>query len=215
MTDERPPATEHTSPWPLVAAIVLSVTTLATAWTGYESARWGSIQSTWTKTATQAQFAATAQQGIANRNLSSDLNVFGTWLEAEVRGDDSLATAVAERFRPELVPAFEAWRALGRDGELAPGSPFDLPEYRLAARVEAERLTAVAEDASLRGTEAGETSDSYVLTAVLYASVLFLAGIATKIAHPRGARFAVILSVVMLVAAVGLTLTLPVDIGGL
>lgn len=111
------------------------------------------------------------------------------------------------------MPALEAWRTLERDVELAPGSPFDQPEYRFAASIEADRLTAVAEDASLRGTEAGETSDSCVLTAVLYASALFLAGIAAKIAQPRGARFAVILSVVMLALAVGLTLRPPVDIG--
>lgn len=215
MTDEQAIPGPRTIPWPLVAAVVLSLTTLATAWTGYESARWGSIQSAWTRSATQAQLAATSQQGVANRNLSSDLLIFSSWLEAEVRGDDVLATAVEARFRPELVPAFEAWRALGSGDVLAPGSPFDHPEYVLAAAVESERLSAVAADASARGTEAGDTSDSYVLTAVLYASVLFLAGIATKIPHPRGTRLAVVLSVALLVVALGLTLTLPVDVGWL
>ncbi|MDQ2624416.1 MAG: hypothetical protein M3Y20_04560, partial [Actinomycetota bacterium] len=137
------------------------------------------------------------------------------WLEAELEGRDVLASAVVGRFRPDFVPAFEAWRALGVGDELAPGSPFELAEYRLPESVEAERLSGAAEDASRRGADAGETSDRYVLTAVLFASVLFLAGIATKIATPRGSKLAVVLSLVMFVFATVVTFTLPISVGGL
>lgn len=212
---DEPPGQGRGARWGFVAALVLSLATLASAWSGYEAARWGSEQSTWTKEATRAQFAASEQQSLANRHLSSDLLTFSVWLEAELSGDDALASAVAERFRPDFLPAFEAWRAQGSATELAPGSPFDLPKYRLPQTVEAERLADVAEDATRQGADAGATSDRYVLTAVLFASVLFLAGIASKISSPRGSEVAIVLSVVMFVFAAVVTFTLPISFGGL
>ena|GEM_PF-4014040 len=58
-------------------------------------------------------------------------------------------------------------------------------------------------------------SDRYVLTAVLFASVLFLAGIATKMPSMRGTRLAVGLSVGMFVFAAVVTFSFPINFGGL
>lgn len=66
-----------------------------------------------------------------------------------------------------------------------------------------------------RAADAGEVSDRYVLTAVLFASVLFLAGIATKMPSVRGTRLAVGLSVGMIVLATATMFSLPINVGGL
>ncbi len=202
--------------WAFVAALILSLATLASAWSGYEAARWGSEKAKWTNESTTALFDNTAQLSLANRHLSSDLLTFSVWLEAKISGDEPLATAVAERFRPDFLSAFEAWRATGAvDDDVPAGSPFDRSEYVLPQTVEAERLVALAEDAANRATEAGEVGDRYVLTAVLFASVLFLAGIATKMPSVRGTRLAVGLSVAMFLFASVVTFSLPISFGGL
>ena len=63
-----------------------------------------------------------------------------------------LVTSTATRFRQEFKPAFNAWIAtkpLKTKG--APLTPFAMPQYRLAARAEAERLDQTAEVLSAAG----------------------------------------------------------------
>ena len=60
-----------------------------------------------------------------------------------------------------------------------------MPEYQVASRAEAERLDAVAEKgAEIVATDVQRASN-YVLTVVLYAVVLFFAGMSTKLAGRR------------------------------
>ena len=66
-----------------------------------------------------------------------------------------------------------------------------------------------AEDHATTADEASQTGDRFVLTAVLYASVLFFAGIASKLSDPRSEHLAVGLSATMFVVASVVVLTLP------
>ena len=59
-------------------------------------------------------------------------------------------------------------------------TPVEMDEYQVAAAQEAEELRLEAEAASAVAMEANQTGDNYVLTTVLFASVLFFAGISTK-----------------------------------
>ena len=62
---------------------------------------------------------------------------------------------------------------------------------------------------------AGAASSRYVLTSVLFASVLFLAGIAAKLSNPRLAHIVVAVAGVALVAALWLLLTAPLIWSGI
>jgi hypothetical protein len=55
-----------------------------------------------------------------------------------------------------------------------------MEEYVLAAAHQAEELRTEAEAAAGVAAEANQTGDNYVLTTVLFASVLFFAGISSK-----------------------------------
>jgi hypothetical protein len=86
------------------------------------------------------------------------------------------------RMREEFRPALLAWLATNPIDNLdAPASPFVMPEYVLADAVEADRLTAVADQAAADARTANQNGDNYVLTAVLFAAVLFFAGVASRL----------------------------------
>ncbi|ACQ78600.1 hypothetical protein Bcav_0336 [Beutenbergia cavernae DSM 12333] len=215
MSDDVPaPETRSGRPewWSLAAAIILSAATVASAWSGYEASRWAGESVRWNRSATVARFDATAQLAAADSQRITDVEVFGTWLTAEVAGDDALADAVRERFRPEFVPAFDAWFATTDDG-LPPGSPFERDEYVLAAQEQADGFVAEAERNALRADDASGLSTDYVLVAVLYASVLFLAGIASKLRNERVAHLMVALAALVFVGAAIAMLSLPITFG--
>ena len=124
--------------------------------------------------AVEASNAASAQTTI-------DVTLF-TEYAAAVAGDDAeLAAFLEARFRDEFRPAFTAWLAtdplVSPD---APPSPFEMDEYVLATREEATALAAEAEEAGQAARDANQRGDNYVLLGVLFASVLFFAGVSTK-----------------------------------
>ena len=85
-------------------------------------------------------------------------------------------------FRAEFKPAFEAWLATRPfTNRSAPATPFAMPQYRLAASAQAEKLEASAAAASVTAKDANQHADNYMLAVVLFASTAFLAGIGTKL----------------------------------
>ncbi|MBK6856363.1 MAG: hypothetical protein IPG97_07415 [Microthrixaceae bacterium] len=206
---EVPPGPRFDS-WDLAAAIILSLATVASAWSSYQAARWSSAYSKESRASTRSLFEATKQHDVAGRQQSIDVSTFTLWFEATVKGDDALAAEVSDRFRPELLTAFEDWWPPGQDrSDLPAGTPMDMDSYRLAAADEVDRLVSAAEDHATTADEASQTGDRFVLTAVLYASVLFFAGIASKLSDPRSEHLAVGLSATMFVVASVVVLTLP------
>ena len=195
--------------WMFAAAIILSLATLLSAWTGYEASRWGSTYSSASRAATVARLDAVTASDSANRQLTTDILLFSDWFHAEVEGNAPVADKIRAHFRSEFVPAFETWLATAPGGELPAGTPFD-GGYRLAAEAEAGRLRSDAADTSLAADRASQTSDDYVLAAVLYASVLFLAGISSKISGRKAQRLTVVLSGVAFVVALFFTFSLPI-----
>ena len=197
--------------WSLGAAIILSLATLASAWCGYQASAWNSTYSHEAREANGARFEAARQSGISDRQIISDLLIYSTWLEAEVTENTSLATEIETRFQPHFVPAFEAWSKLPvPDGAHVPnGTPFDRPEYQLPTSAAAELANQRAEEALAAADRASEASSRYVLNTVLFASVLFLAGIASKLRHPRISHAVIAVAGVMLVWALWLLVTSP------
>jgi hypothetical protein len=60
-----------------------------------------------------------------------------------------------------------------------------MPEYQLASRTDAEQLDAASEASAAQVRLYIQRSSNYVLTVVLYAVVLFFAGMSTRLKNPR------------------------------
>lgn len=200
--------------WDLLAALVLSLATLASAWCGFQASSWGKVYSSESQAAYQARFEAARQSDIADRQLTSDLLIFSSWFQAEVAEDTILAAKIEARFQEHFRDAFEAWRELPIEPgmQLPEGAPFERPEYVLPTQALADSATRTAEAALTTAEDASGLSSRYVLTSMLFASVLFLAGIASKLAHKGISHAVVIVALVALGAALVLLVSSPMKI---
>ena len=90
------------------------------------------------------------------------------------------------------------------------GTPFEQADYVLPTQKEADAATARAEEALEAADFASEASNSYVLNSLLFASVLFLAGIASKLSLPRMSHGVVVVAGVVMAVSIALLLTQPV-----
>ncbi len=111
---------------------------------------------------------------------------FIAWADADTRGEERVADFYVDRFRDEFRPAFDAWMALDplTDPD-APPTPFAMEEYQVAAQEEAAKLDTASEASAAEVRLDIERSSSYVLTVVLYAVVLFFAGMSTRLRDRR------------------------------
>lgn len=208
---EEPARAGRSDWWDLAAAVILSLATVASAWSSYQAARWSGETTKANRAANAARVDAAKQSDLASRWLTVDVTTFSLWLEATVKGDGEVADEVAARFRPELRVAFDDWLARSHDAVPA-GTPFVLATYREPATEQVDVLLDTAEARADDADQANQNGDNFVLTAVLYASVLFFAGIASKLATTRAQHFAVTLSGLMFVVATAVMATLPISV---
>lgn len=177
----------------VIVTVVLAFATLATAWSGYQAARWGGEQSTSYSQAGALRTESTRASNLAGQQMQIDIGLFTNWINAFANEQTGLLTFYEERFRDEFKPAFAAWMATDPENNPdAPASPFAMPEYQLAKALEADSLQKQAEDTFAVGQAANQTSDNYILNTVVLASVLFLGGIATRF-KAMAARWVIIL----------------------
>ena len=117
LTEKREPAARADRPergeriLELFAVLLLSLTTLATAWSGYQAARWSGEQSQHYARASATRIKAQQQSTAAGQLRIDDLLYFNGWLDARRSGDTALAAVYRRRFRPGVRPAFRAWIA--------------------------------------------------------------------------------------------------------
>jgi hypothetical protein len=166
----------------IVAAVLLSLATVATAWAAYQARQWTGEQAHGYSRATAARIAVNRTAAIANRQLQIDVATFIQWVDARELGRDKLADFYRARFRDEFQPAFAAWLATKPfENADAPETPFAMPTYRLKANTEADRLEATAAARSNLAAAANQRANNYMLAVVLFASSLFFAGISSKL----------------------------------
>jgi hypothetical protein len=170
----------------IVATGLLAFATVATAWSGYQANRWNGEQAQAGARANATRIESTRSANVANRQIQIDVALFSQFIDAFAREDTELANFYRARFRDEFKPAFNAWAVTKpRTNPDAPLTPFELPEYRLAANEEAERLETDADAFAAEARRNIQRSSNYILGVVLFASALFFAGMSTKLATAR------------------------------
>jgi hypothetical protein len=194
----------------LLVTVLLVVAAVGTSWSSYQAARWHGAQAMATSRTSAIRIEAARAAGLGQDQTQVDVATFIAWVDADRRGDSRLATFYVDRFRAEFKPAFEAWRATRPlVSPNAPPTPFVMDEYRVAAKQEAQRLDAEAEASALVVNAAIERAGNYVLTVVLYAVVLFFAGMSTKINNGRLRWTMMVAGYVVLLSTLVWIATLP------
>jgi hypothetical protein len=197
----------------IIATVLLALAAVATAWSSYQASRWHGEQAKATSRTTANEIDAARAAGRANSETEVDVATFTEWVDAEASGNVALADFYRQRFRDEFKPAFDAWIATEPfTSSDAPPSPFAMPEYRLAAAENAERLDreTVASRAEVQRNI--QRADNYVLGVVLFAAALFFAGMSTKL-HTTSARKAMlVIGIMLFLGATGWIATFPVSV---
>lgn len=196
----------------ILAIVILAAATLATAWSGYQSARWSGVQAEDYSRAGGLRVESTRASTAAGQLTQIDIGLFTNWINAYAEDNQELADFYQARFRAEFKPAFDAWLLTKpRNNPDAPPSPFAMPEYSVAKESEAEALETQAEQAFDAAGEANEIADRYVLNTVILASVLFLAGLASQVKALLMRSMVVVFALLILIWGLYSVLILPIQ----
>ncbi len=170
----------------VLATVLLAVAAVATAWSGYQATRWNGEQAKASGTTNKIRIEAARAQGLSQAQTQVDVATFTQWVDAYARKETQLADFYFKRFRKEFRPAVVAWLATRPlKNPKAPLTPFAMPQYKLAAAAEAQRLDAEAEVSAATVRRNIQRASNYILGVVLFSVALFFAGMSTKLKDTR------------------------------
>jgi len=207
------PAREGRNWQEVLVTALLVMAALATSWSSYQATRWNGEQAKAASATGAIRIQAARAQSLAQAQTQVDVATFIAWADADRKGDTELADFYAERFRAEFRPAFDAWTATDPlTNPDAPPTPFAMEEYQVASQDEADRLDAEGEVSAATVRLYIQRASNYVLTVVLYAVVLFFAGMSTRIGSRRLRWVLALTGCLVFVATVTWIATFPVSL---
>ena len=210
---DQPPPEGGRSWQEVIVTVLLVVAALGTSWSSYQATRWNGEQAAAAGRSNAARIEAARAQGLAQTQTQIDVATFIAWADADRGGDDALAAFYVDRFRDEFRPAFNAWLATEPlTSRTAPPTPFAMDEYQVEARAEAARLDAAAEASAAEVRLDIQRASNYVLTVVLYAVVLFFAGMSTRLQSRRLRWVMTLAGCAVLLGALAWIATFPVSV---
>jgi hypothetical protein len=134
-----------------------------------------------------------------------------SYVQAKHDGNERQEKFLFDRFRPEMKKAVEAWLKTDPfNNPAAPQGPLKMAEYAQPEGAEARRQDEVAAQEQAAAEKANETSDTYVLLTVLFASVLFFGGIAGTLDSRRLRIIILAIALAFFVATVIFLATMPI-----
>ena len=187
----------------IIEALILALVAVATAWSGYQAAKWAGNRAETYADATRLRITAEGLATLAGQERIYDTATFNSWLAAKLDGKAQAAEFFERRFRAEYRPAFAAWMKTDPFNNVqAPPGPIFMPEYHNAKHEQFLALGKQAAEMTDQGTKSGETGDQYVRITVLLATVLLITAIGQRF------RFKSVRVVFMILAALLLCLPL-------
>ncbi len=195
----------------LFSVILMSLATVGSAWSAYQSTLWGGIQTFRLADAGKAGREAGIKNTEATLRRLMDGVILMQYLDYFLKGEQELAAFYLKRLRPELKVAVESWLALNPlENPAAPPHPMVMKEYIVKQAEEAEELEKEAYARRVEAERANKISDNYVMTTVLFATTLFLGGIAPRFEILKLRIALLILASVVFFGSVGILATFPI-----
>lgn len=194
----------------VIVAVILSTTAVAAAFSAFQAGKWGGAMTVEFNEAAIDRALAASDIAQASRDLSGDRATFSSFVLALASGNDAAAEIIFTELRDEVQPLVEAW--LTEDPLANPGlpSPLEDPSYDVHDTLD----MAVAELEASEGhttvaLEARSNAGNYTLATVVFAFVLFLAGLSRQFkSRPVSIGLAMV-SVVLLTVGIGALIALP------
>ena len=170
----------------LVAVLLLSVTAIVTAWSGFQASKWSGAMSISFSQASSARIEAARLQGVVNRKESIQVSLFTNWLQAYQAGDTELSSFLVSRFPEPLATAFPSWIATEplKNAD-APATPFEMPDYVIPELAEAQKADDRADAKFSEALRNNQRGDNYTILTVAFATVLFFGALSGRMRDPR------------------------------
>ena len=169
-----------------VAALLMALATLGTAWSSYESAAWTRRANRQMNefNAFERKAGLLSVQGLQTATIHTTM--FMQVLAAQEAGNEKLMNFYIQRFPPDLRKAYDAWLAQKPfENPTAAPHPFVPELYEMRGTRESAEATATAAAKIKEARTSGSFSGQYLANTVLFATVLFFANAAAKFEQRR------------------------------
>jgi hypothetical protein len=193
-----------------VAALLMALATLSTAWCSFESAAWTRKSNRLMNefNALERKAGVLTIQGMQQATIHTGM--FMQALAAHQAGNDKLVNFYVERFPPELRKAYDAWIAENPfENPNADPHPFVPKLYVTPGTREAAEANAKSANSLKEARNAGSVSGQYLANTVLFAAVLFFANASSRFEQRRVRVVAFAFAVAVFLFAVVRTAMLP------
>ena len=193
-----------------VAALLMALATLSTAWCSFESAAWTRQSNRLINqfNALERKAGLLSLQGMQQATIHTAM--FTEVLAAKQAGNEQLANFYVERFPPELRKAYDGWLAQKPfENPSADPHPFMPNLYEMRGSRDAADASAKAANSQREAGSAGSISGQYLANTVLFATVLFFANASAKFEQRRVRVVAFAFAVVVFAFALVRTGMLP------
>jgi len=165
----------------IAEAVVLAIVAVATAWSGYQAARWDAVAARHYHIAARIAVEAQGKATLSGQDRLYDIVTFNGWVGARMGGNEKLSVYFERRFRPEYATAFAVWiKQDPFNNPSAPAGPIFMPEYKNANSEQSEKLKHEGETEFEEGIGSAETGESYIKITVLLATVLLLTALSQR-----------------------------------
>lgn len=164
----------------IVAVLLLGMTTIGTAWCGFQAVQWSGESADLAREASTGQVQAAREFGLATQEIAYDSVITAQYAQAVSEDNTELRDFYrASLVRRGFLPTLEKWSAEVAAGR-TPTPLADDTDY-LDQQLSTYRGTiAAAEQSSQRSAEAGATASAYVSVTILLAAALFFAGVVSS-----------------------------------
>src|SRR5437773_343133 len=193
-----------------VAALLMALATLSTAWCSFESAAWTRKSNRLMNefNALERRAGLLTMQGMQQATIHTGM--FMQALAAHQAGNDKLVNFYVERFPPELRKAYDAWLAEKPfENPNADPHPFVPKLYETPGTRQAAEANVRAANSLEEARKAGTLSGQYLANTVLFAAVLFFANASSRFEQRRVRIVAFSFAIAVFLFAVVRTAMLP------
>lgn len=199
----------------IISAALMALATICSAWGAYQATTWSGVQTFRLNEANISRAHELRYWSDHSQFLTFDSMMLMEYLSATSQGNQKFADLIYSRFRPEVKDVFKAWLSTNPlNNPDAPYSPFIMKTYRSSLNDKAIYFQNLADEKIREAGNANRNGDNYVLLTVLFASVLFFAGIASKFQSRRVRAGMLLFGIVVFVATAIVLATYPVTWSG-
>lgn len=207
MSDEKPRSHRLLE---IIAVLILGVTTVGTAWCGYQASQWNGEQSDLARASSDDRVEASRLFGLATQKMAYDSSIITNYAVAAQEGNTQLLDFYRKSLvRPDFVPTLDKWIAEVRAGG-TPTSLFTDSTYLDQQFGDYKAAVDKAEQATQASQAAGDTANGYVVTTILLAVALFFAGVTSSFQYAPARVFLIILALGTIAIAASRLADLPV-----